>query len=128
MTCQTIALVMKMASTGKDDLEVPQEIHASFDSGPRGSLGEQELQSKSDKLAWKEDRVEGNSKQFDQKKELPGGFEKLRQMFESASSNKKNVIMSHTEVVNMASKIKATSGEVGRVMMSARKKVKASRA
>ena len=129
MTCNTIALVMEMASTGKGDLEVTQEMHASFDSGPRGSFGELEVQSKRDELAWKEDIVEGNSKQFDQKKELPGGFEKLRKMFEAASSNnKKKVIMSNTELVNRASKIKATSGEVGRVMMSARKKVKARRA
>ena len=94
-----------------------------------GVRGEQEVQSKRDKLAWKEDRVEDNSKQFGQKKELPGGFEKLRQMFEAASSNNnKKLIMSNTELVNMASKNKVTSGEVGRVIMSARKKVKARRA
>ena len=126
MTCHTIALVMKMASTGEDDLEVTQEMQASCDSGPGGSLGEQQLQTKRDELAWKEDRVEVNSKQFVQQKELPGGF--VKQMFEAASSYKKNVIMPNTELVNMANENKATSGEVERVMMSARKKVKARRA
>ena len=128
MTCHTIALVMKMASTGEDDLEVTQEMQASCDSGPGGSLGEQQLQTKRDELAWKEDRVEVNSKQFVQQKELPGGFVKLKQMFEAASSYKKKVIMPNTELVNMANENKATSGEVGRVMMSARKKVNARRA
>ena len=53
---------------------------ANFDTGPRGTshhipgrflAGVEEVQSKRDRLAWKEDTVRGNSKPVGKKKQSP---------------------------------------------------------